>query len=168
MIIRAIRIKPRRIAAVAPQLTDEQVTEREARRRLPEDVDNMCREWGAWVATRRLAAPRPIGSVIGRLRTASATGQDGGPRVALNQHAAAFHCALLAQDERGLAVLWGMYALPAQGVRVPVKRLADALGIHRATVYRVRDEVATRAYNGRLAVIDAVSLARGAVDSSMD
>ena len=155
MIVRTLRVRPRRLAAVARPLTAEEAAERDAARRLPEPVDLMCRDWGHWVATRRLAAPRPIGSVLGRLRTASSTAPgEGGPRVRLDQQLAAFHCALQAQDERGVALLWGMYVLPAQGVRLPLKRLAEAVGVSRQYAYRLRDDAAQRAFAARHRVIE--------------
>lgn len=154
--IRIVRINPRRVAATAPQLTDEQIAAREADRGLPSAVADMCHEWGRWVATRRVAAPRPLGSVLGRLRTISPTGTSDGPHLRLDADLAAFHMALQVQDERSQAVLYGLYALPLIAhCRVPAKQLAEQLGIGRATLYRVRNEAATLAFNGRNAVIEA-------------
>jgi hypothetical protein len=153
MIVRTVRIRPRRIAATARAWTEAELADRQAQARLPPHIDEMCRDWGHWVATRRLAAPRPLGSVLGRLRTATSTAPGEGPRVRLDQHLAAFHCALQAQDERGVSVLWAMYALPAQGVRLPVRRVAEALHMDRSTAYRLRDRVATAAYGARERVI---------------
>jgi len=152
--LRTIRIRPRRLAAPARAWTAAELADREAARRLPEPVDLLCQDWGAWVTTRKLAAPRPIGSVLGRLRTASSTAPGEGPRMRLDQQVAAFHCALQSQDERGVAMLWGMYALPAAGTRVPVKRLAEAIGIGRTTAYRLSAEAANRAYAARERVIE--------------
>jgi hypothetical protein len=77
--------------------------------------------------------------------------------VRMDQHLAAFHCALQAQDERGVAVLWGLYALPASGPRLPMKAIAAAVGIGRATAYRLRERVAIRAYQSRHLIIEAHS-----------
>lgn len=163
MIVRRLRINPRRVAAAARELTAEQLAEREAERGLAVEVADMCHEWGQWVATRRLAAPRPLGSVLGRLRTVSAAGAGEGPYLRLDAHVAAFHVALQAQEERARAVLWGLYALPLVArQRVPVKRLADALGMSRRHVYRVRNDAATQAYRLREAVLEAQRAATGA------
>lgn len=155
MIIRTIRIKPRRMSAVAPQLTPEQLSDRDAERGLPPAVADMCHEWGRWVATRKMAAPRPLGSVLGRLRMRAPSGAGDGPHLRLDAHVAAFHAALQMQNEQAKAVLYGLYALPVVAhQRVPVKRLADALGISRRHVYRVRNDAATQAYRLREAVLE--------------
>ena len=155
MIIRRIRVNPRRVAATAPQLTAEQAAEREADRGLPPAVADMCQEWGRWVATRHIAAPRPLGSVLGRLRTVAAVGTGDGPRLWLDAHVAAFHAALQMQTEQARAVLYGLYALPVVAhQRVPVKRIADALEISRRHVYRVRNDAATQAFSMRHAVLE--------------
>jgi hypothetical protein len=164
--IRTIRIRPRRLAAPARAYTAAELAERQAAR-LPAHIDEMCRDWGAWVATRRLAAPRPLGSVLGRLRTASSAAPGEGPRVRLDQHCAAFHCALQSQDERGVSVLWALYALPAQGLRLPVRRVAEALHMDRSTAYRLRDRVALAAYGARERVIET-HRALGIADTPAD
>ena len=156
IVLRRIRIRPRRLAAVAAQYTDQQLAERAERARLPEEIDAMCRDWGVWCATRRIAAPRPLGSVLGRLRMPGSGRAGEGPHVRLDADIAAFHLALQMQSERNMAVLWGLYALPAiEHRRVPVKLVADALHISRQHVYRVRDEAARSAYAHRHAVLQA-------------
>jgi hypothetical protein len=156
-VIRTVRINDRRVAAPAAPYSEADASERAARQRLPAHIDSLCHEWGTWVATRRLAAPRPLGSVLWQLRVTTG-GLSEGPRMRLDAHVAAFHTALQAQDERAQSVLYGLYALPLIAHRrIPVKRLASALRMHRATVYRVRDDAATRAYNARLAVLDAAA-----------
>ncbi len=156
MIIRTIRVKPHRLAAPAPAMTEQRLAEREVDRGLPPPVADMCAEWGRWVATRRIAAPRPLGSVLGRLRTAVATGGSDGPYLRLDADLAAFNAALQMQTEQARAVMYGLYALPVIAhQRVPVKRLAEALHISRQHVYRIRNDAATRAFSLRHAVLDA-------------
>jgi hypothetical protein len=145
MNIRTIRIRPRRIAAPARAFTDDELAERQAAR-LPAHIDDLCRDWGHWVTTRKLAAPRPLGSVLGRLRTASSTAPGEGPRVRLSAECRAFNDALLAQSERDQSVLWVQYALPARGERIPVRKAADLLHMDRSTFYRVEKRVAISVY----------------------
>lgn len=157
MTVTTLRVRPRKIAAPAPPMDEADEAERR-RRRLPAEVEAMCQEWGTWVATRRLAAPPPIRSVLGRLRTPAQTGTGGGPYCRLDADLSAFNLALQMQSERAQAVLYGLYAIPALGYvrRVPVKLLAAELGIARQTVYRLLESAATRAYAQRHAVLEAV------------
>ncbi len=156
MIVRTLRIGSRRVAATAPQESDSEAAERTARGRLPPEVADMCAQWGAWVATRRLAAPRPLGSVLGNLRAVHQMGTSEGPHLRLDADLAAFHAALQQQEERARAVLYGLYALPAMTrQRVPVKRIASALEISRQHVYRLRDSAAQTAFRQRHAVLEA-------------
>lgn len=114
---------------------------------LPPHVEQMCMDWGHWVATRKFIAQPPPKCIIGKLRTPAATFVEP-PDVKLDSDIAAFNLALRAQPKIAQSVVYAMYALPLiTKKRVYVKRIAGELGVSRATVYRMRDSAAKRAYD---------------------
>lgn len=145
-----MRVIPRRMAAPAPATKS---TEPE-RGDLPGDVEQMCLDWGRWVASRRMLAPPPLRSVLGQLRSAASTAKEP-PNVRFDAAVAAFHLALKVQPEPAQAAVYAMYAIPAiTRQRVHVKRIAEALGVSRRTVYRLADAASTKAYRAHFAVLD--------------
>lgn len=139
---RALRYRPRRIAAVAPRETEEQHAERQARTSLPPEVDATCQEWAFWVSTRHIYGPsKRLQSVLGQLRTSKATAIEC-PRVMAGGILPHFHLASLSLSEREQAVLALYYVHRAR----PIKRVADLLGIGRQHFYVVLRKAATTAY----------------------
>jgi hypothetical protein len=118
------------------------------------DLHALFCEWGAWARSRRLYAPSPNPqSVIGSLVRLPG-GREGNAR--LDPMLAALHMAILGAEGRdgqivSIEYLWRPYSRP----KVPVKRIASALGFSRQRWYQLVKDARRRVYAG----VDTISVA---------
>jgi len=101
-----------------------------------QDQDQLFEAWSHWCATRRFYAPPPVTtSLLGKLSSKSRPLRGDGPEVPCNSSLAALHLAILGQPPEALdtQIFWVHYGHRA----VPVKTVADKLGITRQHYYRL-------------------------------
>lgn len=104
-------------------------------------------EWAAWVRSKRLYAPSPNPqSIIGTL-VRLPSGRTGDAR--LDPLLASLHMAIVGAEGRdghilSVEYLWRPYSKP----KVPVKRIADALGFSRQRWYQLVKDARRRVYAG--------------------
>lgn len=140
MTVRTIRVRSRRVAAVAPEGTAAT-----SRVRIDPEAHAMAVEWGQWHRTRGLfGAPRNVRSVLGNLRREPAgTGPPALPNAGCSRELQAFNQAVIAYpDSTARAAFEQAFALNAR----PVKVAAAALGVNRTTWYRMVASVTHNAY----------------------
>lgn len=143
---RVLRVRPRRMAAVARPYTDLELTEREARRALPDEIDAMAHTWAYWYHTRRyFGPPSRLPSIIGKLRTRTPMATDGsaGPNAFCSRDVAIFHRAVVAAGDGPDRMVFELYYRLRPS---PVKTLARELGINPRQWYSLRNSFARRAW----------------------
>lgn len=141
MITRTIRIRPRRLAAAAPDGDESR-----SRVRIDPAAHSMAVEWGVWARTRRLfGAPPRVRSVLGSLRQApAATGQPAVPNAVCSADLSAFNIAVSAYPDK---VARAAFAQAFVANARPVKAAAEQLGVGRTQWYRMVAAVAHSAYH---------------------
>lgn len=142
-----MRVRPRRIAAVARQYTAEESAEREARQALPAEIDAMCHAWAYWYHTRRyFGPPARLPSIIGKLRTRTPQATDGsaGPNALCSRDIAIFHTAVVASGD-GQSRL--VFELHYRYRPKPIKAAASAFGINPRQWYSLRNSFARKAWS---------------------
>lgn len=130
----------RRVAAVAPGPQDDPAGPSS---RLESEAHTLATDWGRWCRSRRRLAPSDrLQSCLGRLVKIRATGTNDGPRVELSAECSAFNLAVATLDPVDRDVLIAFFALNVR----PVKAVAAALQLSRATFYRHVVSAARQAY----------------------
>lgn len=117
------------------------------------DLHALFCEWATWCRTKRLYAPSPNPqSVIGSLVRLPG-GREGNAR--LDQQLASLHMAILGAGRDGYIIsveyLWRPYSRP----KMPVKRIASALGFSRQRWYQLVKDARRRVYAG----VDKIAVA---------
>ena len=103
----------------------------------------MAWAWARWCETRRFYGPSAkLTCVLGRLRTSRSTAPGRGPNSFTSAQLMRFHHSITGEEELARACFEGYYLLRVK----PIKLLASALDVDRTHVYRLRAEVARRAY----------------------
>lgn len=107
-------------------------------------IEAMCNAWVAWSRTRRYYGPPPLSAgVLGKLTRKGGPRRAGGPDAFCSAELAAFNLAVQAQPddtERKVFLLHHLYAV------ADIKVAAAALGISKATWYRMLHRFEARAY----------------------
>lgn len=121
------------------------------------DLHALFCEWAAWARSRRLYSPSPNPqSIIGTLMRLPDR-REGNAR--LDPELAALHLAIVGAEGRdghilSVEYLWRPYSKP----KVPVKKLAGALGVSRQRWYQLVKDARRRVYAASKGV-DTISLA---------
>lgn len=110
------------------------------------DLHMLYTEWAAWCRSKRLFAPSPNPqSIIGCLVKPSA-GREGDAQ--LSPEIAALHQAILGIETRDGQIIRFEYLIrPYRRPKVPVKRIAGALGFSRQRWYQLLKDARRRVYD---------------------
>lgn len=142
---------PLKLAAAAPAAaTDDDAPAQTDR---DNELHALCEAWVSWMKSRRLyGAPRPMPSLLGRLRTPTrASASQDGPGAPCSAELAAFHLAYCRQPETLHKVVFAQHYLhrpmmPGRRRPLPIKTAAAALGISRAQWYALLAEFRMRTH----------------------
>lgn len=98
-------------------------------------IDDLCWRWAAWSRTRKLFGPPPIApGILGKLTKRGTSRRGGPPDAALSPELAALNRAIAGQPEDIARRVFMLHYVHQVG---HVKLAAEALGISRATWYRL-------------------------------
>jgi len=111
------------------------------------DLHALFYEWGAWVRSRRLYSPSPNPqSIIGTL-VRLPSGRTG--NAPLDARLPGLHASIMGASNRDRTILCSEYLWrPYHHPKVPVKKLASALGFSRQRWYQIVKEARRRVYAG--------------------
>lgn len=104
-------------------------------------------EWGAWVRSRRLYAPSPNPqSIIGTLVRLPGNREGDAP---LDSRLPGLHASIMGASNRDKTILCSEYLWrPYHHPKVPVKKIASALGVSRQRWYQLVKDARRRVYAG--------------------
>ncbi len=130
-------------------------------------IDDLCWRWASWSRTRKLFGPPPIApGILGKLTRKGTGARRGGPPDAvLSPELAALNLAIAQQPRDTARVVFEMHYVHQVG---PVKLAAEALGISRATWYRLLGEFRTTIHAAHQVILAENIAAREELPSAPD